>query len=69
MPVPSQGQQLLKIGPAGMCGSDLQRFAEAGIGDARLTRSLVTDHFALEHAAQAFETAWRRDGIKVMVQI
>ena len=32
-------------------------------------RSLVTHRFDLEHAAQAFETAWRRDGIKVMIQI
>jgi L-iditol 2-dehydrogenase len=32
-------------------------------------RSLVTHCFDLEHAAQAFETAQRRDGIKVMIQI
>jgi L-iditol 2-dehydrogenase len=32
-------------------------------------RSLVTHRFDLEHATQAFETALRRDGIKVMIQI
>jgi len=32
-------------------------------------RSLVTHRFDLEHAAQAFETARQREGIKVMIQI
>lgn len=44
MPVPGQGQQLLKITSVGICGSDLHWFAEEGIGDARLTRPLILGH-------------------------
>jgi L-iditol 2-dehydrogenase len=43
-PVPTPGQQLLKVTSVGICGSDLHWFSEQGIGDARLTRPLVLGH-------------------------
>ncbi|HEY3313227.1 MAG TPA: zinc-binding dehydrogenase [Anaerolineales bacterium] len=44
IPVPGEGQLLLRVGSVGICGSDLHWFAEQGIGDARLTRPLVLGH-------------------------
>lgn len=44
IPTPAPGESLIKIGAVGICGSDLHWFAEAGIGDARLTHPLVLGH-------------------------
>jgi L-iditol 2-dehydrogenase len=44
IPVPCQGQKLLKISSVGICGSDLYWFSEQGIGDAKLTHPLVLGH-------------------------
>lgn len=43
-PRPGPGETLVKVGAVGICGSDLHWFDEAGIGDARLTQSLVLGH-------------------------
>jgi L-iditol 2-dehydrogenase len=43
-PIPTKGEQLLKVRSVGICGSDLHWFAEQGIGDARLTHPLVLGH-------------------------
>jgi L-iditol 2-dehydrogenase len=44
IPTPEPGERLVKIGAMGICGSDLHWFAEAGIGDAKLTHPLVLGH-------------------------
>ena len=43
-PVPGLGEELVRVDAVGVCGSDLHWFAEAGIGDVRLTRPLVLGH-------------------------
>jgi len=43
-PTPGPDEVLLRITAVGVCGSDLHWFAEAGIGDARLSRPLVLGH-------------------------
>jgi len=43
-PAPKEGEVLIKVNAVGLCGSDLHWFAEAGIGDARLTQPLVLGH-------------------------
>jgi L-iditol 2-dehydrogenase len=43
-PRPGPGTSLVRITSVGLCGSDLHWYAEAGIGDARLTRPLVVGH-------------------------
>lgn len=43
-PVPARGEILLQVTAVGICGSDLQWFSRAGIGDARLTKPLVLGH-------------------------
>jgi L-iditol 2-dehydrogenase len=44
VPVPGDGESLVRVGAVGICGSDLHWFADAGIGDAVLTRPLVLGH-------------------------
>lgn len=44
IPVPGEGERLLRIKAVGICGSDLQWFNHAGIGDARLEKPLVLGH-------------------------
>jgi L-iditol 2-dehydrogenase len=44
VPVPGDGEELVRVTAVGLCGSDLHWFTEAGIGDARLTRPLVAGH-------------------------
>jgi L-iditol 2-dehydrogenase len=45
-PVPGPGDELVRVAAVGICGSDLHWFAEAGIGDALLSRPLVLGHEA-----------------------
>jgi L-iditol 2-dehydrogenase len=44
VPVPGEGQKLVRVKAVGVCGSDLHWFAEAGIGDAQLKHPLVLGH-------------------------
>jgi len=44
VPAPGPGESLVRVTAVGICGSDLHWYAEAGIGDARLTRPLVIGH-------------------------
>lgn len=44
IPVPGEGEQLLRVTAVGICGSDLHWFNEAGIGDTRLEKPLVLGH-------------------------
>jgi L-iditol 2-dehydrogenase len=44
VPVPGDGESLVRIGAVGICGSDLHWFADGAIGDAALTRPLVLGH-------------------------
>jgi L-iditol 2-dehydrogenase len=44
VPVPASGEQLVRVGAVGICGSDLHWFTEGGIGDARLDVPLVLGH-------------------------
>lgn len=52
IPIPSDGEKLLRVTAVGICGSDLHWLNEAGIGDARLEKPLVLGH---EFAAQTKE--------------
>jgi L-iditol 2-dehydrogenase len=52
LPVPGNGEVLIRVKAVGVCGSDLHWFAEKGIGDARLEHPLVLGHeFAGEIAS------------------
>lgn len=44
IPVPGEGEKLLRVTAVGICGSDLHWFNEAGIGDSRLDRPLILGH-------------------------
>jgi L-iditol 2-dehydrogenase len=44
VPIPGDGEELVRVTAVGLCGSDVHWFAEAGIGDARLARPLVPGH-------------------------
>jgi L-iditol 2-dehydrogenase len=44
VPVPREGEKLLRVTAVGICGSDLHWFNEAGIGDSRLEKPLVLGH-------------------------
>jgi L-iditol 2-dehydrogenase len=44
VPVPGPGEELVRIGAVGLCGSDRHWFAQGGIGDARLTQPVVPGH-------------------------
>lgn len=46
VPVPGDGESLVRVTAVGICGSDLHWFTEGGIGDARLSRPLVIGHEA-----------------------
>ena len=43
-PEPGPGELLIRVQAAGICGSDLHWFGEAGIGDAKLKQPLVLGH-------------------------
>lgn len=42
--VPGSGEELVRIGAVGLCGSDRHWFDKGGIGDARLTQPVVPGH-------------------------
>jgi len=44
VPLPTDGESLVRMTAVGLCGSDLHWFAEGGIGDARLAVPLVLGH-------------------------
>jgi len=44
LPAPGAGEELVRVGAVGLCGSDRHWFDEGSIGDARLTRPLVPGH-------------------------
>lgn len=46
VPVPGEGEVLVRVTAVGICGSDLHWYADGGIGDARLSRPLVVGHEA-----------------------
>jgi len=51
MPTPAQDEALIRVTAVGLCGSDLHRYDEGVIGDARLSKPLVLGHeFAGETA-------------------
>jgi L-iditol 2-dehydrogenase len=44
MPVPAEGESLVRITAVGLCGSDLHWYDEGGIGDSRITHPIVGGH-------------------------
>ncbi len=46
VPVPGDGESLVRVTAVGICGSDLHWWGEAGIGDAVLSHPLVLGHEA-----------------------
>jgi L-iditol 2-dehydrogenase len=44
VPLPGEGEKILRVTAVGICGSDLHWLNEAGIGDARLEKPLVLGH-------------------------
>jgi L-iditol 2-dehydrogenase len=56
VPVPAEGEALLRVTAVGVCGSDLHWFGHSGIGDARLEQPLVLGH---EFAAVRVEDGQR----------
>jgi L-iditol 2-dehydrogenase len=44
MPVPADGESLVRITAVGLCGSDLHWYDEGGIGDSRITTPVVGGH-------------------------
>ena len=44
MPVPQDGEALVRVTAVGICGSDLHWFSEGGIGDSQLLHPLVLGH-------------------------
>ncbi len=58
VPIPGEGEKLLRVTAVGICGSDLHWLNEAGIGDARLDKPLVLGHEF---------TALTDDGVRVAV--
>jgi L-iditol 2-dehydrogenase len=44
LPEPGSDETLVRVRAVGICGSDLQWFTEAGIGDARLQKPLALGH-------------------------
>jgi L-iditol 2-dehydrogenase len=44
MPVPAEGESLVRITAVGLCGSDLHWYEEGGIGDAQITDPIVGGH-------------------------
>jgi L-iditol 2-dehydrogenase len=45
-PRPGPGEELVRVGAVGICGSDLHWYLESGIGDTTLARPLVLGHEA-----------------------
>ena len=43
-PVPGPGEVLIRLGAGGICGSDLQYFAEGGVGDFVVREPLILGH-------------------------
>jgi L-iditol 2-dehydrogenase len=46
VPEPGQGEELVRVGAVGLCGSDLHWYTESGIGDATLKHPTVLGHEA-----------------------
>jgi L-iditol 2-dehydrogenase len=44
VPVPGDGDELVRVGAVGLCGSDRHWFREGGIGDAKLAQPVVPGH-------------------------
>ncbi|GIJ61080.1 zinc-dependent alcohol dehydrogenase [Virgisporangium aurantiacum] len=44
VPVPADGESLVRVTAVGLCGSDLHWYEDGGIGDARITRPIVGGH-------------------------
>jgi L-iditol 2-dehydrogenase len=44
MPVPAEGESLVRITAVGLCGSDLHWYEQGGIGDAQITHPIVGGH-------------------------
>jgi L-iditol 2-dehydrogenase len=44
VPVPAPGEELVRVGAVGLCGSDRHWFREGGIGDTRLSQPIVPGH-------------------------
>ena len=44
VPVPGEGEKLIRLKSVGVCGSDLHWFSEGEIGDAKLERPLILGH-------------------------
>jgi L-iditol 2-dehydrogenase len=44
VPVPAEGESLVRITAVGLCGSDLHWYDEGGIGDSRITDPIVGGH-------------------------
>jgi L-iditol 2-dehydrogenase len=62
VPVPAEGESLVRVTAVGLCGSDLHWYDEGGIGDSRLTHPIVGGH---EMAGVV--TGGRLDGVRVAV--
>jgi L-iditol 2-dehydrogenase len=58
VPIPGEGEKLLRVTAVGICGSDLHWLNEAGIGDAHLEQPLVLGHEF---------TALTEEGVRVAV--
>ena len=61
-PVPGPGEELVRVKAVGICGSDLHWYSEAGIGDVRLSRSVLLGH----EAAGVIESG-PRAGLRVAI--
>lgn len=61
-PIPDRGELLLRVTAVGICGSDLDWFSEAGIGDAEFTKPLILGH---EFAAEIVEGERRGERVAV----
>ena len=44
VPVPGEGEAMIRVKAVGVCGSDLHWFGEGSIGDARLDKPLILGH-------------------------
>lgn len=62
-PVPSPGEELVRITAVGLCGSDLHWFEEGGIGEDR-----VQDPFVLGHEMGGVIASGEREGERVVVE-
>lgn len=62
-PVPSAGEELVRITAVGLCGSDLHWYEDGGIGD-----DVVTDPLVLGHEMGGVVMSGRRAGERVVVE-